>query len=163
MPPDEAPSSARDPLSPEAIRAAIDRNPDATVLVMPREDGQYSGVAADVLGLLEEAGVSADYASDPMQSGVHIEKSAEIILPFLLIVAQAIGTAGDISTTVDGILATIRWFFHRRPAATVELNVGVTRRAGGEEVRKLQMTIGPGGLDERTERTIRDAIDRMVS
>lgn len=155
-------TSPESPLSTAAIRSALERHPDAAVLVLPRADGQYSGVAADVLGLLEEAGVAADYASDPMATGVHIEKSADIVLPFLLIIAQAIGTAGNVSTTIDGIITTIRWFTQRRPGAIVQLNVGVTRRPDGAEIRKLEMTIGPGGLDERSERAVRNAIDRMV-
>ncbi len=152
-----------EPFSAKMIRKALDNHPDATVIVFPREDGQYSGLATDVLGLLEEAGVTADYATDPMATGVHIEKSADVVLPWLLLVAQAIGTAGDLSNTVDGVIATVRWILERRPGTKVQLKMAVTKRPDGGEVRKLELTCGPGRLDEPTERTIRDAIDRMVS
>ena len=75
-----APSPTTDPLSAAEIRRALDQYPEASVLVLPRADGQYSGMAADMLGLLEEAGVAADYATDPMATGVHIEKSRVVVV-----------------------------------------------------------------------------------
>jgi hypothetical protein len=69
-----------DERDPDLVAAAIARHPDTTILIMPREDGQYSNYSPDILGLLDERGVSVEYASDPMATGVHSEKSAECVL-----------------------------------------------------------------------------------
>jgi len=151
------------PLAPNAIAEALARNPDAAVLVFPREDGQYASVASDILGLLEEADVRADYATDPMATGVYIQKSADIVLPWILVIVQTLQTTGGVANTVEGLLTMIRWIVGRQPGAKVELRLALTRRPGGGETRKLELIIGRGGLDDQAERTIRDAIDAFVS
>lgn len=158
----EAEATAGTP-STYAVREALALRPTATALVLPRDDGQYDGVAADVLGLLDEAGVVADYASDPMATGVHIEKSADVVLPWILLIAGAVGTAGDLAGTVDGVIFMLRWLLEHRHGAKIELRIAVTRRPDGSETKELKLTAGPGGLDAATERMVRDAIDRMVS
>jgi hypothetical protein len=58
------------------IGSARERRPEATVFILPRADGQHSDHSTDTLALFEEAGLAADYATDPMAGGVHSEKYA---------------------------------------------------------------------------------------
>src|SRR5688572_12186886 len=107
-----------DPAPDDLIEQARSRRPDATVFILPRHDGQYSNHASDTLALLEEAGVAVDYATDPMAAGVHGEKSADLILPPLLVLFS---DAATLAGAIDGIIYVTRWFIGQVPGRTVSV------------------------------------------
>jgi hypothetical protein len=133
------------------IEAARARRPDARVFILPRSDGQYSNHATDTVALLEEAGVVVDYATDPMAAGVHGEKSADLILPPLLVVFS---DAATLASAIDGLIHVVQWFAGRVPRRTIGLKVVVQRDADGSSRR--QVTIN-GASAEETVRLLREA------
>jgi hypothetical protein len=123
------------------VAAAKARRPDAGIFVLPGKDGQYSDHATDVVALLEEAGVVVDYATDPMTAGVHGEKSAETILPALVI---AFGNAASIASAIDGVIWVIKHFAQDRPRHRVVVDVTFEIDPDGTERRSVHVdTTGP--------------------
>jgi hypothetical protein len=118
------------------IGAAVARRPDAAVFILPRGDGQYSNHATDTIALLEEAGVAVDYATDPMASGVHGEKAADVVLPTLLIV---LGDAAAYAGAVEGVAWVLRWFTSQMPLRKVAVDVLLQRGADGSSRRRVKL------------------------
>ena len=135
----------------ELTHLALERQPGAQVFVLPRADGQYSNHASDVLGLLEHAGVLADYATDPMASGVFAQKSADVILPSLLIVFS---DAATLAGAIEGVTMVIRWFTGRLPHRTVSVEVALQRGADGST---RHVTSIHGATADEAERLLRQA------
>jgi hypothetical protein len=135
----------------ELIASARARRPDAIVFILPRNDGQYSNHATDTLTLLEEAGVAVDYATDPMSTGVHGEKSADIVLPPLLVL---FGDAATLASAIDGVVHVVRWFTGKVPRRTIALEVLVQQDAGGSSRRRVKIN---GATAEEAERLLRQA------
>jgi len=135
----------------ELTRVAIGRRPDGRVFVLPRSDGQYNSRASDVLGLLDEAGVPADYATDPMATGVYAQKSADVILPPLLIVFS---DAATLAGAVEGVAMVFRWFAGKVPQRTLSVEVAMQRGADGtsRHVTKIY-----GATADEAERLLRQA------
>jgi hypothetical protein len=135
----------------ELIAEARIRRPDVSVFILPRADGQYSNHATDTVALLEEAGVAVDYASDPMASGVHAEKSADVILPPLLILFS---DAATLAGAIEGVTYIVRWFAGRVPHRTVTLDVLVQQGADGSSRRRVRVA---GATADEAERLLREA------
>ena len=112
----------------ELTRQALERRPGGGVFVLPRQDGQYSNHASDVLGVLDESGVPADYATDPMATGVFAQKSAELILPPLLIIFS---DAATLAAAIEGVTMVFRWFAGRVPQRLLSVEVVMQRGADG--------------------------------
>lgn len=112
----------------ELASLALERRPDGQVFVLPRDEGQYSNRASDVLGLLDEAGVPADYATDPMAAGVFAQKSADVILPSLLIVFS---DAATLAGAIEGVTMVFRWFAGKLPEHGLSVEVAMQRGADG--------------------------------
>ena len=87
---------------------------------MPRRDGQYSNHSTDVLALLDEAGVAVDYATDPIASGVHAEKSAD----------AAILAASELMSTLLNARANPEVVVHKGQKAIIRLHRSSKARAG---------------------------------
>lgn len=127
------------------------RRPNATVLILPREDGQYGNHAIDAFLLLEEVGVSVDYATDPMAAGVHAEKDATILLPPLLVLFS---DAATYAGAVEGIVYLIRWFSRGVPSRKVQVDVVVEQSADGSSRREVRL----GGVTaQEAERLLHEA------
>jgi hypothetical protein len=135
----------------ELARLALERRPDAQVFVLPRDDGQYASRASDVLGLLHEANVPADYASDPMATGVWAQKSADVILPPLLIVFS---DAATLAGAIEGVTMVIRWFAGKVPHRTVSVKVAMQRGADGSS---RHVTKIDNATADEAERLLRQA------
>lgn len=125
----------------------------ASVIVLPRADGQYSDHASDVVALLEEAGVQATYATDPRTAGTYGEKTAETLLPPLLIV---LSDAATVIAAVQGVVHVVRWFLTGRPKGhEVVVDIAFERNEDGESlsvhVSADQMSVGD------LERVLREA------
>ncbi|MGQ0804991.1 MAG: hypothetical protein ACT4PI_14165 [Actinomycetota bacterium] len=135
----------------ELTRKALERRPDAQVFVLPRADGQYSNHASDVLGLLDEVGVPADYATDPMATGVFAQKSADVILPPLLIVFS---DAAALAGAIEGVTMVIRWFTGKLPHRTVSVEVALQRGVDGSS---RHVTKIDGATADEAERLLRQA------
>ncbi len=97
----------------ELIDRALADHPGAAVLILPRPDGQYSGYTTDILGLFDEVEVGAECLTDPMLSGVHEEKAADIVLPLIFFAATSVATASDWVTVTDGVIHVVRFFMDR--------------------------------------------------
>jgi hypothetical protein len=130
----------------ELFRQALGRRPDGLVFVLPRADGQYSNHASDVIGLLDEAGVPTDYATDPMTSGVFAYKSADVYLPPLLIVFS---DAATLAGAVEGVAMVIRWFAGKVPHRTVSIEVAMQRGADGSTRHVTRIDGATAGEAER--------------
>lgn len=135
----------------ELIAQARERRPEGVVFILPRSDGQYSNHATDTLALLEEAGVAADYVSDPMAAGVHAEKSADLILPPLLVLFS---DAATLAGGIEGVIYVVRWFTGKLPHRTVTLDVLVQHGADGSSRRRVKVA---GATAEEAERLLQEA------
>ena len=118
------------------VIAARARRPDAVVFLLPGVDGQYSNHATDVLALLEESGVPVDYATDPMAAGVYAQKSADLVLPPLLIV---FGDVASLASAVSGVIAMIRWLAGRPGRSRVTVEVTIQQDADGSSRRQVRI------------------------
>jgi hypothetical protein len=126
----------------------------AAVVVLPREDGQYSDHAPDVVALLEEAGVPATYATDPRTAGTYGQKTAETLLPPLLIV---LSDAASVITVAQGIVHVVRWFLDGRPKGHKVVVVDVTfQRDEDGESRSVHVSADQMSVGE-LERVLREA------
>ncbi len=133
------------------VLSALQRRPGATVFILPRADGQYSNHATDTVALLEETGVVVDYATDPMATGVHAEKSADLILPPLLVIFS---DAKALWSAISGVLYVIRWFSDHRSNHRVSIDVTLQQGSDGSSRR----TVGiKGATADEAERLLRAA------
>jgi len=133
------------------IASATARRPDGAVFILPRADGQYSHHATDVIALLEEVGVSVDYATDPMASGVHAEKSAELVLPPLVILFS---DATTLASALDGVTFVVRWFLEHRPGGRVSVKVDLQRGTDGSSRRRVAIESATADEAERLLRAV---------
>jgi hypothetical protein len=117
-------------------RSAVSRRPDVDVAILPRADGQYSNHATDTLALLEEAGVIADYATDPFEAGVHAEKSADVVLPPLLVIFS---DAANLAGAIDAVAHVILWFLGKRPSGRVSVDVFLQRKQRGASTTRIRI------------------------
>ncbi len=129
----------------ELIRSGRARAPDCTVYLLPRDDGQYVNHASDVLALLEESGVSVDYATDPVAAGIHAEKSADLVLPPLLILFS---DAATLAGAIEGVIYVIRWFIGTRNHRHVMVEVTLQEDADGSTRRTLTLDAEGATVDE---------------
>lgn len=141
-----------DPKLDVLVAKARIRNPEATVFLLPRPDGQYTNHATDTIALLEEAGIVVDYATDPMAGGVHAEKAADLDLGALLILFS---DATAMAEAINGVLGVIRWFTRDRQR-TISLDVVAEKAADGSSRRMVR--IRRATVDE-SERLLRAAGD----
>jgi len=141
----------------DLIDRGVAEHPAAAVLVLPRFDGQYSGYATDILGLLDEAHVACDYLSDPMLTGVHEEKAADAFLPLLFFVSTAVATASDWITVTDGAIHVARYFLERvGPKGTVRFRGAYEVVKHGRRETAIVSLDLPGGSDPAA--AIREAL-----
>ncbi len=87
---------------------------------MPREDGQYAETASDVIALLEEADVRAECATNPEAAGIFGRKSADVILPLLVLV----GEAKHMYDVIDGVIWVARYFVDRHRGRRIRVRAG---------------------------------------
>jgi hypothetical protein len=124
------------------VATALERRPNAQVILLPREDGQYSDHATDTLALLEEAGLVADYATDPMRAGVFGEKAAELFLPPLLILFS---DAATLAGAIEGVIYVFRWFTGKVPR---RISVRVVFQQAGDGSWRHETSIDGATGDE---------------
>ncbi len=143
-----------DPVDGRTVTAALVRSPAAAVLVFPRSDGRYPDEATNVVGLFDEAGVGINYATDPVAAGNYTYKSAEILLPAVVI---ALAQVGDVVGLIEGFVRVVKYYLGRRPKAGLRMDVGV---AEGDSVRWARIEVdGPPG---EAEQMVRDVLDRVL-
>jgi hypothetical protein len=136
----------------QLIDTARSQRPGATIYLLPREDGQYSDHSTDVIALLEEAGVSVDYATDPMAGGVFGLKSADLVLPPLLIL---VSDAATLAGAISGVVGLIRWFTRDSGGRrSVSVEVTIQRDAGGSSRRTVSIA---GASADEAERLLKQA------
>jgi hypothetical protein len=119
----------------DLIANGVRAHPEARVLLMPREGGQYAETASDVIALLEEAGVRAEYATDPEAAGIYGLKSADVILPMLVLV----GEAKQVFDVIDGIVWVTRFFLDRHRGRAIRVRAGRWTEAA-RDVRVVEST-----------------------
>src|SRR5450756_932233 len=71
-----------------------------------------------------------------MSTGVHGEKSADIVLPPLLVL---FGDAATLASAIDGVVHVVRWFTGKVPRRTIALEVLVQQDAGGSSRRRVKI------------------------
>jgi hypothetical protein len=135
----------------QLIAEARSQRPGATVYLLPRDDGEYDSHATDVVALLDEAGVAVDYATDPMAAGVYSLKSADIVLPPLVILFS---DAATLAGAIGGVVSLIRWFTEHRARSRVTVEVSMQREADGSSRRTV--TVKAATADE-AERLLKQA------
>lgn len=130
----------------ELISGALSRRAGATIYLLPRSDGQYANHATDMVALLEEAGVAVDYVTDPMAAGVYAQKSADLVLPPLLIL---FGDAASIASAISGVIAMIRWLTTHSGRSRVSVEVITQLGADGSSRRRISIANATADEAER--------------
>jgi hypothetical protein len=110
----------------------------AQVVVFPRRDGLYPGVASDFVALLRETGVKVAYATDPTAAKAWEHKSGiEQVLPAILI---AVGDVGTVVSTIDAIASVVSAVLERHgPKSQVFLDAGRRKDADGGTVEWVSL------------------------
>ncbi len=140
----------------DVVKRGIRQHPDAAVLLMPRKDGQYAETASDVIALLEEAGVRAECATDPEVAGIFGQKSADVILPLLIL----IGEAKQVYDVIDGVIWVARYFADRHRGRRIRVRAGRWIEAD-RDVRVVEVDVD-GGTDLDVGNAIREAVKPLL-
>ncbi len=130
----------------------------AGTMVFPRSDGMYAGVTPDFVGILREAGVAVAYSTDPASArGWQHKSGIEQVLPGIVI---AVGDAGTVLSTIDGVAYVVRVLLDRaRPGARLSLDVGRWESPDGTSIEWVELEAT--GDAQSNERMVRETLRRF--